>query len=83
MEKHNVREAGDRKMERRNLTFRVFVSSTFSDLKAGWNALQEHVFPGCASFATNTARFQTIDSRLGLTKSQVLQTMLEDTDYVG
>lgn len=32
-------------MERRDLTFRVFVSSTFSDLFAERNALQEHVFP--------------------------------------
>jgi hypothetical protein len=28
-----------------DLTFRVFVSSTFSDLVAERNALQEHFFP--------------------------------------
>jgi hypothetical protein len=28
-----------------SLTFRIFVSSTFSDLKAERNALQERVFP--------------------------------------
>ena len=32
-------------MYQRELTFRVFVSSTFSDLVAERNALQEHVFP--------------------------------------
>ncbi|MCC6155365.1 MAG: DUF4062 domain-containing protein, partial [Candidatus Hydrogenedentes bacterium] len=32
-------------MSRRDLTFRVFVSSTFKDLRAERNALQQHVFP--------------------------------------
>ena len=45
-------------------TFRVFVSSTFSDLKAERNALQEWVFPRlrelCAAHGT---RFQAIDVR--------------------
>jgi len=32
-------------MQRRELTFRVFVSSTFSDLKTERSALQENAFP--------------------------------------
>jgi len=32
-------------------TFRVFVSSTFSDLKAERNALQERVFPRLRALA--------------------------------
>jgi hypothetical protein len=32
-------------MARRDVTFRTFVSSTFSDLIAERNALQERVFP--------------------------------------
>jgi hypothetical protein len=32
-------------MARRDLTFRVFVSSTFSDLIAERNVLQERAFP--------------------------------------
>ena len=34
-----------RNLQRRDLTFRVFVSSTFNDLRAERNALQEYVFP--------------------------------------
>ncbi len=48
-------------------TFRVFISSTFSDLKAERNALQRHVFPRlqelCAAYGT---RFQAIDLRWGV-----------------
>ena len=48
-------------------TFRVFVSSTFSDLKAERNALQERVFPRLRSLAeTHNARFQAIDLRWGV-----------------
>lgn len=32
-------------MPQASKTFRIFVSSTFSDLKAERNALQKHVFP--------------------------------------
>lgn len=46
-------------MHRRNLTSRVFVSSTFSDLVAKRNALQEHVFPRLREFCLKRgARFQ-------------------------
>jgi hypothetical protein len=41
-------------MERRELTFRVFVSSTFSDLKAERDALQRDSSRGCANTARNT-----------------------------
>ncbi len=50
-------------------TFRIFVSSTFNDLKAERNALQAHVFPRlrelCATKG-NGARFQPIDLRWGV-----------------
>ena len=43
-------------------TFRVFVSSTFSDLKAERNLLQEKVFPGMKELCTQYGyRFQAID----------------------
>ena len=48
-------------------TFRIFVSSTFSDLKAERNALQEKVFPRLRDLATaNHCRFQAIDLRWGV-----------------
>ena len=65
-------------MERRELTFRVFVSSTFSDLVAERNALQEHVFPRLREFCQKRgARFQAIDLRWGVSEEAALdqQTM--------
>jgi hypothetical protein len=54
-------------MERCELTFRVFVSSTFSDLKAERNALQERVFPRLREYCQkHGARFQAIDLRWGV-----------------
>jgi hypothetical protein len=48
-------------------TFRVFVSSTFSDLKAERNALQEKVFPRLRKLAAeHGSRFQAIDLRWGV-----------------
>ena len=48
-------------------TFRVFVSSTFSDLKEERNALQARVFPRLRDLAaTNGCRFQAIDLRWGV-----------------
>jgi len=48
-------------------TFRVFVSSTFSDLKAERNALQEKVFPRLRDLAAaHGCRFQAIDLRWGV-----------------
>ena len=48
-------------------TFRVFISSTFSDLKAERNALHERVFPRLRELcARHGARFQPIDLRWGV-----------------
>jgi WD40 repeat protein len=48
-------------------TFRVFVSSTFEDLKAERDALQENVFPEVEKFCSEKgARFQAIDLRWGV-----------------
>ena len=48
-------------------TFRVFVSSTFSDLKAERNALQQRVFPRLRKLCgEHGARFQAIDLRWGV-----------------
>lgn len=53
-------------MTRKSLSFRVFVSSTFSDLIAERDALQERVFPRLRQLCQqNGARFQTIDLRWG------------------
>ena len=60
------------------LTFRLFVSSTFSDLQAERNALQEHVFPRLRKLcAQHGARFQAIDLRWGVSDEAALdqQTM--------
>jgi hypothetical protein len=48
-------------------TFRIFVSSTFSDLKAERNAMQAHVFPRLRELCEqHGARFQPIDLRWGV-----------------
>ncbi|HEX2120633.1 MAG TPA: DUF4062 domain-containing protein [Thermoanaerobaculia bacterium] len=59
-------------------TFRVFVSSTFSDLKAERNALQQYVFPRLRELcARHGCRFQAIDLRWGVRDEAALdqQTM--------
>lgn len=59
-------------------TFRVFVSSTFSDLKAERNALQEKVFPELKKLCVrHGCRFQAIDLRWGVSEEAGLdhQTM--------
>lgn len=54
-------------------TFRVFISSTFEDLKAERNALQRYVFPKLAELcAGNNARFQAIDLRWGVSEEASL-----------
>lgn len=65
-------------MDRRDLIFRVFVSSTFSDLKAERDALQEKVFPELREYCQQRgARFQAIDLRWGVSQEAALdqQTM--------
>ena len=59
-------------------TFRIFVSSTFRDLKGGRNALQKYVFPRLRDLATGYGyRFQAIDLRWGVSEEAALdqQTM--------
>lgn len=59
-------------------TFRIFVSSTFSDLKAERNALQKRVWPQLRLLcARHGARFQAIDLRWGVSQEASLdqQTM--------
>jgi len=59
-------------------TFRVFVSSTFEDLKAERDALQRDVFPKLRQLCEeNGARFQAIDLRWGVRDEAALdqQTM--------
>jgi len=59
-------------------TFRIFVSSTFSDLKEERNALQERVFPRLRELcAQHGGRFQAIDLRWGVSEEASLdqQTM--------
>jgi hypothetical protein len=52
-----------------NRTFRVFVSSTFSDLGAERSALQEKVFPKLKQLCLeHGCRFQAIDLRWGVRK---------------
>ncbi len=65
-------------MAQSSRTFRIFVSSTFSDLKAERNALQEKVFPRLRDLATaHGCRFQVIDLRWGVSEEAALdqQTM--------
>ncbi len=59
-------------------TFRIFVSSTFSDLVAERNALQTYVFPRLRELAmAYGCRFQAIDLRWGVSEEAALdqQTM--------
>jgi WD40 repeat protein len=50
-------------------TFRLFISSTFSDFVAEREALQKRVFPELGKFcAERGARFQAIDLRWGITE---------------
>src|SRR3990170_2812188 len=65
-------------MPRTSRTFRVFVSSTFSDLKAERNALHERVFPRLRELCqAHGCRFQAIDLRWGVSEEAALdqQTM--------
>jgi hypothetical protein len=50
-------------------TFRIFVSSTFGDLKEDRNGLQRHVFPKLRELCMrHGCRFQAIDLRWGVSR---------------
>jgi hypothetical protein len=62
----------------RSRTFRLFVSSTFQDLRAERNALHAHVFPRLRELCRrHDCRFQAIDLRWGVSSEAALdqQTM--------
>lgn len=60
-------------MARRELLFRIFVSSTFSDLVAERAALQERVFSSLREYCRGrAARFQAIDLRWGVSQEAAL-----------
>lgn len=67
-------------------TFRIFVSSTFNDLKAERNALQERVWPRLKALCEEGgARFQAIDLRWGVSEEaaldqQTINICLEEVD---
>ena len=67
-------------------SFRIFVSSTFSDLKEERNALQEKVFPKLRELCTqHGCRFQAIDLRWGVSEEaaldqQAMRICLEEVD---
>jgi hypothetical protein len=63
----------------RSRTFRLFVSSTFQDLRAERNALHTHVFPRLRELCRrHGCRFQAIDLRWGVSELAALdqQTMI-------
>ncbi|MBL8829660.1 MAG: DUF4062 domain-containing protein, partial [Planctomycetaceae bacterium] len=63
---------------RKNLSFRVFVSSTFSDFVLERNALHERVFPSLVKYCQQRgATFQAVDLRWGVAREAALdqQTM--------
>src|SRR2546425_2895399 len=65
-------------MRQATRTFRIFVSSTFDDLKEERNALQKYVFPRLRELcARHSCRFQAIDLRWGVREEAALdhQTM--------
>ena len=71
---------------RRDLIFRVFVSSTFSDLVEERNALQAKTFPALREYCRlRGARFQAIDLRWGVSEEAALdqQTMNICRDELG
>ena len=59
-------------MQARDLTVRVFVNSTFRDLKAEGDALQARVFPRLREYCQKRGcRFQAIDLRWGVGEEAV------------
>ena len=66
-------------MPQQTKVFRVFVSSTFTDMKEERHLLQKDVFPKLEEFCLqNNAKFQPVDLRWGVTEeSQLNQKTLE------
>jgi len=66
-------------MPQQSKVFRVFVSSTFSDMTEERRILQKSVFPGLEKFCEERgAKFQAVDLRWGVTEeSQLNQKTLE------
>ncbi len=65
-------------MAQTSKTYRIFVSSTFNDLKEERNALQKYVFPRLRELCMqHGCRFQAIDLRWGVREEAALdqQTM--------
>jgi hypothetical protein len=60
-------------MSQSSRVFRIFISSTFNDLKAERNALQARVFPRLRDLAfSHGCRFQVIDLRWGVSEEASL-----------
>lgn len=60
-------------MPRGNLTFRVFVSSTFTDMRTERRILQEDVFPRLKALCEGKgATFQDVDLRWGFSEESQL-----------
>jgi len=66
-------------MPRQTKIFRVFVSSTFTDMKEERSLLQKYVFPKLEKFCQqNNAKFQAVDLRWGINEeSQLSQKTLQ------
>jgi hypothetical protein len=66
-------------MPQQTKIFRVFVSSTFTDMKEERCLLQKDVFPRLEKFCEqNNAKFQAVDLRWGVTEeSQLNQKTLQ------
>lgn len=66
-------------MPQQNKIFRVFVSSTFSDMKEERLLLQNNIFPKLEKLCEeNVAKFQAVDLRWGITEeSQLNQKTLD------
>jgi Domain of unknown function (DUF4062) len=61
-------------MSQASKTFRIFVSSTFGDLKEERNALQRRVFPKLRELCLqHGCRFQAIDLRWGVSVNGLWQ----------
>ncbi len=61
------------RQQRRDLVFRVFVSSTFDDLVVERNALEQEAFPALRTYCQERgARFQAIDLRWGVSREAAL-----------